>query len=76
MRETQTAGCGQDCTGSSLDIAAWIWQKVRGIKEACDLDGGMGRSHLIEATQDEGRSLKWERVNQGPEQGLENRGAA
>lgn len=57
-------------------MAAWIWQKVRGIKEACDLDGGMGRSHLIKATQDEGRSLKWERVNQGPEQGLENRGAA
>lgn len=32
--------------------------------------GGMGHSHLIKVIQDEGRSLKWERVSQGPEQGL------
>ena len=50
--------------------------KRRGIKETCDLDGGTGRSHLIKVTQDEDGSLKWERVSQGPEQGLGSGGTA
>lgn len=30
----------------------------RDVKEACDLDGGMGHSHPARVTQDEDRSLR------------------
>lgn len=57
------------CGSGSLEAAARGGGGGReaGIRAACDLNGGRGRSHLIKVTQDEDGSLKWESVSQGPE---------
>lgn len=69
VRETQGAPCVRAVTlmAKTIQSQVWPWQpgcgrKWRGIKEACDLDGGTGHSHPVKVTRDEGSSLRWERA--------------